>query len=103
MDNIGFFYKMKALRFRESSQAYRDGLAAALSFNVRAHTLKLKVSTLLRVAMSKHNIGDTYFLLGDVDKAIWWLTEAKKSFESEKHTYYVGEVSRAIARAKSTN
>jgi tetratricopeptide (TPR) repeat protein len=103
LDNIGFFYKMKALRFRESSQAYRDGLAAALSFNVRAHTLKLKVSTLLRVAMSKHNIGDTYFLLGDVDKAIWWLTEAKKSFESEKHTYYVGEVSRAIARAKSTH
>ena len=88
IDNIGVLY-MKQANFK-----------LALEYFFVAHTMKKKYSTNRRLAITKHNIGEVYYLLGKNKEALQWLCEAQKMFKNEKLFLYLEPVEKMIIKLK---
>ena len=90
LDNIGVFYKKQC------------NYSLALEYYLDAHKMKQKYSTLRRLALTKHNIGELYYLSGDKNNALKWLLEARAIFKDENLPVYLESVNDLIKQVKHT-
>jgi tetratricopeptide (TPR) repeat protein len=103
LGNIGYYYKERALSLTTNEQKYREYLEVALQHNEQSHGIHIRASTPRRIAFTKHNIGEIYYLLGKFKEAIHWLTLSKQILEDEGLSCYAEDVSRAMERAQMSS
>jgi tetratricopeptide (TPR) repeat protein len=102
LGNIGHFYKEKALSLAVDSTQRKESLRLALDFSREAYTLKRRVSTPpRRIALSMHELGEIYSLLGRKRVALRWLKAALKIFHREGLLRYCRDVEDTMRRIET--
>lgn len=103
LGNIGYYYKEKALSLKSNKQKYHEHLKTALEYSEQSHEIHIRTSTPRRIAFTKHNIGEIYFLLGRFKEAIDWFMLSKEILVEEGLNSYASDVCRAIERAQKSS
>lgn len=101
LDNIGVYYKERANATIDDLTLRRKYLKLALKFNQQAYRIKKRFSTPRRIALTEHNIGEAYHLLGRNHDALRWLKSSLSIFQKEGLNPYCKDVERIIKKVEA--